>query len=57
MSWLTFRYRNYIPEIARFFEADPISEVFYKISTDQLAHNSPIWKIELEGLEGITFNQ
>ncbi len=52
LGWLTFRYRNYIPEIGRFFGSDPISEEFFSISNYQFAHNSPIWKIELEGLEG-----
>ncbi len=54
LNWLTFRYRNYIPEIGRFFGSDPISEQYYSISNYQFAHNSPIWKIELEGLEGKT---
>ncbi|UOY08518.1 DUF6443 domain-containing protein [Muricauda sp. SCSIO 64092] len=52
LNWLTFRYRNYMPEIGRFFGVDPISEEFFSISTYQFAHNNPIWKIELEGLEG-----
>jgi len=53
LNWLTFRYRNYMPEIGRFFGVDPIAEDFYNISTYQFAHNSPVWKIELEGLEGM----
>ncbi|MEP3445575.1 MAG: RHS repeat-associated core domain-containing protein, partial [Flavobacteriaceae bacterium] len=52
LDWLTFRYRNYMPEIGRFFGVDPISEEYFSISTYQFAHNSPVWKIELEGLEG-----
>ncbi len=52
LNWLTFRYRNYMPEIGRFFGSDPITEEFFSISNYQFAHNSPIWKIELEGLEG-----
>ena len=52
LNWLTFRFRNYIPEIGRFFGVDPISEDFLSISNYQFAHNSPIWKIEIEGLEG-----
>ncbi|WP_299118108.1 RHS repeat domain-containing protein, partial [uncultured Winogradskyella sp.] len=57
LGWLTFRYRNYIPEIGRFFGTDPISEEFMSISTYQIAHNNPIWKIEIEGLEGETHNK
>jgi len=52
LNWLTFRYRNYMPEIGRFFGSDPITEEFLSISNYQFAHNSPVWKIELEGLEG-----
>ncbi len=57
LNWLTFRYRNYMPEIGRFFGVDPVSEEYMSISTYQFAHNNPIWKIELEGLEGETINQ
>ncbi len=31
---------------------DPISEDYMSISTYQFAHNNPVWKIEIEGLEG-----
>ncbi|AUP78954.1 DUF6443 domain-containing protein [Flavivirga eckloniae] len=57
LGWLTFRYRNYMPEIGRFFGVDPVSSEYMSISTYQFAHNNPIWKIELEGLEGITINK
>ena len=53
LNWLTFRYRNYMPDLGRFFGVDPVSEDYLSISTYQFAHNSPIWKIELEGLEGV----
>ncbi|WP_281988966.1 DUF6443 domain-containing protein [Aquimarina aggregata] len=52
LNWLNFRYRNYMPEIGRFFGVDPVSEDYMSISTYQFAHNSPVWKIEIEGLEG-----
>ncbi len=52
LDWLTFRYRNYMPEIGRFFGIDPVATEYMSISTYQFAHNSPVWKIELEGLEG-----
>ena len=41
-----------MPEIGRFFGVDPISEDYMSISTYQFAHNNPVWKIEIEGLEG-----
>jgi RHS repeat-associated protein len=52
LNWLTFRYRNYDAAIGRFFGVDPISEDYMSISTYQFAHNNPVWKIEIEGLEG-----
>lgn len=52
LNWYTYRYRNYMPDIGRFFGVDPISEDYYNISTYQFAHNNPVWKIEIEGLEG-----
>lgn len=41
-----------MPDIGRFFGVDPVSSEYMSISTYQFAHNNPIWKIELEGLEG-----
>ncbi len=52
LNWLTFRYRNYMPELGRFFGVDPVAGEYMSISTYQFAHNNPVWKIELEGLEG-----
>lgn len=52
LNWDTFRHRNYDYAIGRFFGVDPIAEQFMSISTYQFAHNNPVWKIELEGLEG-----
>ncbi|MGS2764255.1 DUF6443 domain-containing protein [Sinomicrobium sp. M5D2P9] len=56
LNWLSFRHRNYMPEIGRFFGVDPVSEDYMSISTYQFAHNNPVWKIELEGLEGKPIN-
>ena len=52
LNWDTFRHRNYDYAIARFFGVDPIAEEYMSISTYQFAHNNPVWKIEIEGLEG-----
>lgn len=52
LNWYTYRYRNYDPTYARFFGVDPVSEDYYNITTYQFAHNNPVWKIEIEGLEG-----
>jgi len=53
LNWLTFRHRNYMPEIGRFFGVDPVAGDYVTISPYQFAHNNPVWKIELEGLEGM----
>jgi RHS repeat-associated protein len=52
LNWDSFRYRNYDVAIGRFFGVDPISEKYYYLTNYQFAHNNPVWKIELEGLEG-----
>jgi RHS repeat-associated protein len=56
LNWLSFRHRNYMPEIGRFFGVDPVAGDYVTISPYQFAHNNPIWKIELEGLEGMVLN-
>ena len=53
LNWVTFRHRNADPALGRFFGVDPVSEDYMSISTYQFAHNNPVWKIELEGLEGV----
>ena len=35
---------------------DPVSEDYYTITNYQFAHNNPVWKIEIEGLEGTPSN-
>jgi RHS repeat-associated protein len=52
LNWYTYRYRNYDPSFGRFMGIDPVSEEYFSISTFQFAHNNPVWKIEIEGLEG-----
>lgn len=56
LNWDTFRHRNYDYAIGRFFGVDPVSEEYLSISTYQFAHNNPVWKIEIEGLEGAPSN-
>ncbi|MBP1221903.1 DUF6443 domain-containing protein [Flavobacterium sp. 1355] len=56
LNWDTFRHRNYDYAIGRFFGIDPVSEEYMSISTYQFAHNNPVWKIEIEGLEGAPSN-
>ncbi len=56
LNWDTFRHSNYDYAIGRFFGVDPVAEEYMSISTYQFAHNNPVWKIELEGLEGTPSN-
>lgn len=53
LNWDTFRHRNYDYAIGRFMGVDSIAEDYMSISPYQFAHNNPVWKIELEGLEGV----
>lgn len=46
------KWRNSDPALGRFFGIDPISENFYYQTNYQFASNNPVWKIEIEGLEG-----
>jgi RHS repeat-associated protein len=52
LNWLSFRHRNYDPTIGRFFGIDPITEEYHYITPYQFASNNPVWKVEIEGLEG-----
>ncbi|MGC4040324.1 MAG: RHS repeat-associated core domain-containing protein [Flavobacterium sp.] len=56
LNWDSFRHRNYDYSIGRFMGIDPVSEEYMSISTYQFAHNNPVWKIEIEGLEGTPSN-
>ena len=57
LDWYSMKWRNADPAIGRFMGIDPISEDYMSISTYQFAHNNPVWKIEIEGLEGQTSNE
>ncbi len=53
LNWHTYKWRNADPTIGRFFGIDPIAEDYPNQTVYQFASNNPVWKIELEGLEGI----
>ena len=57
LNWDVFKYRSYDYTIGRFMCIDPISEEYRYITPYQFASNNPIWHIELEGLEGIKFQE
>ena len=52
LNWHSYKWRNADPAIGRFFGSDPIAEDYYYQTNYQFASNNPIWKIEIEGLEG-----
>ncbi|WP_282037038.1 DUF6443 domain-containing protein [Aquimarina algiphila] len=52
LNWHSYKWRNADPAIARFFGSDPIAEDYYYQTNYQFASNNPVWKIEVEGLEG-----
>ncbi|WP_445718030.1 RHS repeat-associated core domain-containing protein [Flavobacterium sp.] len=52
LNFYDYGARNYDPALGRFFGIDPISEDYYYQTNYQFASNNPVWKIEIEGLEG-----
>ncbi|MBW8201955.1 RHS repeat-associated core domain-containing protein, partial [Flagellimonas abyssi] len=53
LNWDSYKWRNADPAIGRFFGVDPIAEDYPNQTPYQFASNNPVWKVELEGLEGI----
>uniref|UniRef100_UPI0026099A09 RHS repeat domain-containing protein n=1 Tax=uncultured Chryseobacterium sp. TaxID=259322 RepID=UPI0026099A09 len=50
-GFYSFKWRNYMPDVGRFFNVDPLSEKFPYNSTYAFSENRVIDAIELEGLE------
>ncbi len=50
-SHLAFKYRTYDSRIGRFFSVDPLTKDYPHWTPYQFAGLTPIWAIELEGLE------
>lgn len=50
-GWLSFKWRNYDPALARFFNIDPLSEKYNYQSHYNFSENRVVDGIELEGLE------
>jgi RHS repeat-associated protein len=53
LGWLDYGFRFYAPDMGRFFSVDPLAEDFKHLTTYQYASNSPVWMIDIDGLEGI----
>lgn len=51
LGWVSFKWRNHMPDIGRFFNVDPIAEDYYYNSPYAFSENKVVAHIELEGLE------
>ncbi|PKP23960.1 MAG: hypothetical protein CVU03_14105, partial [Bacteroidetes bacterium HGW-Bacteroidetes-2] len=51
LNWDSFKYRNYMPDIGRFFNVDPLTEKYNSWSPFAFSGNRVIDARELEGLE------
>jgi RHS repeat-associated protein len=57
LNWDSFKWRNYMPDIGRFFNVDPLAEKYVHNSTYAFAENKVITFVELEGLEGLHYTE
>ncbi len=55
LGWQDFNWRHYDPAMARFFGVDRLASKFVYMTDYQFASNNPASKIELDGLEGVSF--
>ena len=53
LNWDSFKYRNYMPDIGRFFNIDPLAEQYSYQSPYNFAENRVVDGYELEGLEWV----
>lgn len=53
MGWYSFKWRNYMPDVGRFFNIDPLAEKYTYNSTYAFSENAVISYRELEGLEKV----
>lgn len=51
IGFYSFKWRNYMPDVGRFFNVDPLAEKFPYNSTYAFSENRVIDAVELEGLE------
>ena len=49
---VNYKYRMHDPRLGRFFSVDPLAGKYPELTPYQFSSNSPIYLIELEGLEG-----
>jgi len=53
LNWIQFKWRNHDPQIARFFNVDPLADEFVYNSPYAFSENQVINAVELEGLEKV----
>src|SRR5690606_719031 len=56
LNWYSFKWRNYMPDIGRFFNPDPLSEKYPHQSHYVFSENRVVDGFELEGLEVVLIN-
>ncbi|WP_336719081.1 RHS repeat-associated core domain-containing protein [Chryseobacterium mucoviscidosis] len=56
-GFYSFKWRNYMPDVGRFFNIDPLSEKYTYQSHYNFSENKVVSHIELEGLEAIDANK
>ncbi len=50
-AWQDYGERIYSPRIAKFLSVDPLTKQYPELTPYQFASNTPIWAIDLDGLE------
>jgi len=50
-GFYSFKWRNYMPDVGRFFNIDPLAEKYDDYTPYQFSSNQPVHAKELEGLE------
>ncbi len=54
-GWYSFKWRNYMPDIGRFFNVDPLSEKYAYQSHYNFSENRVVNSREIEGLESFDY--
>jgi|GEM_PF-4323485 len=57
LEWYDYGLREYDHQTGRFFRVDPLAEEFYYLTPYQYASNNPATNIDLDGLEGMHFQE
>lgn len=52
LNWSDYGYRSYDPQIGRFVQLDPLTDLYSTLTPYQYASNDPITNIDVDGLEG-----